>query len=38
MSASQKVLSLIYLNKRDKDEHTFIFQHNHCLYKFTNSQ
>ena len=29
--ARQKVLSLAYLNIRDMNEHTFIFQHTQCL-------
>ena len=33
--AGQKVLSLTYLNKREMDEHTFIFQHNHLLCQCT---
>jgi len=35
--AGQHVLSLSYLNKREMDEHTFIFQHNHCLCQCTDA-
>ena len=32
--AVQEVLSLTYLNKREKDEHTFIFEHNRRLCQY----
>jgi len=33
--AGQKILSLAYLNKREMDDNSAIFQHNHRLRQYT---